>query len=104
MYYRIGDKVKIRPRNLGKPDIWGGMCGKISHIVTPSNYAFGFYGYGIELDEVDAHGGTKVIFRTRDLFKEHCRLTKTDSSKLRPKFLHYRKFKFSNGSIRGKYD
>lgn len=90
LHYRLGDKVRIE--KLRRSSIWDGMTGIIAHISLPDRYGFSMY--GINLDEADANGKTKVVMITSDPRKPHRRLTKLDVSNLHPKFLNY-KFKFS---------
>lgn len=90
MYYRVGDRVRIK--NGRVPNIWCGMTGRIAHIALPDR--FGMFMYGIQLDEPDSGGKSKVIMVTRNPFKPHNLLDKLDSSELHPKFINYKKFKF----------
>jgi hypothetical protein len=98
MYYRIGERVRIEKKLRGKPDVWGGMTGRIAYISTPGKnqgYSFGFnVMYGIELDEKDSFGRTKVLFWSNYRNHPHKRITRLGSPELHPKFLNYRSFKF----------
>lgn len=90
VYYRLGDKVRIEKGRFSS--VWDNMTGTIAHISLPDRYGFSMY--GINLDEVDVNGKTKVVVITGDLRKPHKRLTKLDSSELHPKFFNYKSFKF----------
>ena len=90
MYYRIGTKVRIEEGR--KKDIWSGMTGTIAYISTRDK--FGFTTYGINLDEADAGGKTKVILITKNINAQHRRLTRLDEPNLYPMFLNIRSFKF----------
>jgi hypothetical protein len=97
MYYRIGDRVIINGRKFGKrQEAYVGMCGTMKHMSIPNpKTMISIWGYGIELDEPDSNGNKKIMFATKNPYKEHHRLTKLDSSKLHPKFLNYKSFKFN---------
>ena len=90
MYYRIGTKVRIEKGK--RSSVWDGMTGTFAHIWMPDR--FGFWGYGIDLDEPDVNGKTKVIMVSTKPNEAHKRLTKLDTSELHPKFINYKKFKF----------
>ncbi len=101
MYYRLGERVRIEKKLRGKPDVWGDITGRIAHIKTPRtdsrfrfSYGFGWM-YGIELDEPDVFGKTKIVFYTNKPQEPHSRITRLGNPKLHPKFLNYRKFIFS---------
>ena len=100
MYYRIGERVRIEKKLRGKPDVWGDVTGRIAHITIPRKREDSFFGfnimYGIELDEPDAFGKTKILFWSRYRNHPHKRITRLDNPELHPKFLNYRKFNFSN--------
>ena len=102
MYYRLGERVRIEKKLRGKPDVWGDVNGRIAHITIPRtkrdlmrSYGFGWM-YGIELDEPDVFGKTKVVFYTNKPQEPIRRITRLDTPRLYPKFINYRKFKFSN--------
>jgi len=90
MYYRIGTKVRIEKGR--RSSVWDGMTGTFAHISMPDR--FGFWMYGIDLDEPDVNGKTKVIMVSTKPNEAHKRLTKLDTSELHPKFINYKKFKF----------
>jgi len=92
----------MEKKRKGKPDVWAGMTGRIAHITTPKsrqdiirNYGFGWM-YGVELDEPDVFGKTKILFWTKGPNEPHPAVTRLDNPELHPKFLNYRKFNFSN--------
>ena len=102
MYYRLGERVRIEKKLSGKPDVWSNVNGRIAHIQVPRtkrdlirSYGFGWM-YGIELDEPDVFGKTKVVFYTNKPQEPHSRITRLDNPRLHPKFLNYRKFRFPN--------
>lgn len=102
MYYRLGERVRMEKKLKGKPDVWAGMTGRIAHITTPKsrqdiirNYGFGWM-YGVELDEPDVNGTTKILFWTNGPNEPNPIVTRLDNPELHPKFLNYRKFNFSN--------
>lgn len=103
MYYRVGEKVKIEKKSKGKPDVWGDVTGRIAHIRVPRtrwdlirSYGYAWM-YGVELDEKDSFGKTKILFYTNKPQEPHKRITRLDNPELYPKFLNYRKFRFNGG-------